>query len=156
MRMETKRIKEKNTDALKKNLKNSIQRTNYVLYLTQQIKQSEVLKMNYGLLEHVKKNGGATLSKSLKHAEVKGYMVSLKGFEKILKISEVEKIQKDIEEKQKVITKNNQYIGLWLDNDDLYIDISENISDETTAINTGRLNEQIAIYDCNNKKVIEC
>lgn len=110
-------------------------------------------------LEDIKRiieNGGETLTKELKKAELKrGYMVSLEGTEIQAQGEDYQAIKKAIEEKQEIIKdKNNMYIGLWLDSGIMYIDISINIIDKVEALEFGKYNKQLAIYDLVNNDSI--
>lgn len=110
-------------------------------------------------LEDIKRiieNGGETLTKELKKAELKrGYMVSLEGTETQAQGEDYQAIKKAIEEKQEIIKdKNNMYIGLWLDSGIMYIDISINIIDKVEALEFGKYNKQLAIYDLVNNDSI--
>jgi|GEM_PF-2510348 hypothetical protein len=110
-------------------------------------------------LEDIKRiieNKGETLTKELKKAELKrGYMVSLEGTETQTKGDDYQAIIKAIEEKQAIIKdKNNMHIGLWLDNNIMYIDISINIQDKTEALEFAKYNKQLAIYDLKNNDSI--
>lgn len=110
-------------------------------------------------LEDIKRiieNKGETLTKELKKAELKrGYMVSLEGTETQTKGDDYQAIIKAIEEKQAIIKdKNNMCIGLWLDNNIMYIDISINIIDKVEALEFAKYNKQLAIYDLKNNDSI--
>lgn len=110
-------------------------------------------------LEDIKRiieNKGETLTKELKKADINGgFMVSLEGAEVQKNINDINGIKKAIEEKQEIIkNKNNMYIGLWLDNNIMYIDISINIEDKTEALEFGKYNKQLAIYDLENNDSI--
>lgn len=110
-------------------------------------------------LEDIKRiieNKGETLTKELKKADINGgFMVSLEGAEVQKNINDINGIKKAIEEKQEIIkNKNNMYIGLWLDNNIMYIDISINIIDKVEALEFGKYNKQLAIYDLKNNDSI--
>lgn len=110
-------------------------------------------------LEDIKRiieNKGETLTKELKKADINGgFMVSLEGTEVQKNVNDINGIKKAIEEKQEIIKdKNNMYIGLWLDNNIMYIDISINIEDKTEALEFGKYNKQLAIYDLENNDSI--
>lgn len=110
-------------------------------------------------LEDIKRiidNGGETLTKELKKAELKkGFMVSLEGTETQTKGDDYQAINKAIEEKQEIIKDNNNlYIGLWLDSNIMYIDISINIIDKVEALEFAKYNKQLAIYDLVNNDSI--
>ena len=110
-------------------------------------------------LEDIKKiikNGGETLTKDLKKASLNnGYMVSLEGAESQVKSDDYNAIEKAIEEKQEIIQdRDNLYIGLWLDGGIMYIDLSINIKDKVEALEFGKKNKQLAIYDLVNNDSI--
>ena len=110
-------------------------------------------------LEEIKKiveNKGETLTKDLKKAELKkGYMVSLEGTESQVQGNNYNAIIEAVKEKQEIIQdKDNLYIGLWLDNDIMYIDISINIQDKADALEFAKYNRQLAIYDLVNNDSI--
>lgn len=110
-------------------------------------------------LKDIKKiieNGGATLTKELKKASIKGgFMVSLEGAETQVKGEDYQAINQAIKEKQEIIKdSNNLFIGLWLDNDIMYIDISINIIDKVEALEFGKYNKQLAIYDIANNNSV--
>lgn len=97
------------------------------------------------------KNGGITFNKDLTSASNKnGYYVSIIGYEKIIKIEELEKTIKEYQQK----LLKNEYIGLWIDNNKIYIDISKHYTDKKRAIESGIKNKQIAIYDILNNNNI--
>ena len=92
---------------------------------------------------------GATLDQSLNQATVNsGYMVSLKDHE--LKTSTKSLTSEVLKEYKKLAKHNDAYVGFWLDNEDLYIDVSINIQDRKKAIKIAQENKQLAIYDCRN------
>lgn len=110
-------------------------------------------------LEDIKRiieNKGETLTKELKKADLKkGFMVSLEGAETQAKGDDYQAIKKAIEDKQAIIKdNNNMYIGLWLDNNIMYIDISINIIDKVEALEFAKYNKQLAIYDLKNNDSI--
>jgi hypothetical protein len=107
-------------------------------------------------IKRIIENKGETLTKELKKAELKmGYMVSLEGTETQTKGDDYQAIIKAIEEKQAIIKdKNNMYIGLWLDSNIMYIDISVNIIDKVETLEFGKYNKQLAIYDLKNNDSI--
>lgn len=110
-------------------------------------------------LKDIKKiieNKGATLTKELKQADLKkGFMVSLEGTETQTQDDDYQAINQAIKEKQAIIKdNNNMYIGLWLDNNIMYIDISINISNKVEALEFAKYNKQLAVYDLTNNDSI--
>lgn len=111
------------------------------------------------LLEKTLKNGGLTIDENGNElSKTNGYMVSLLDTETTIYIKDKSMLElyqlfiKLIESKKQTIEqikKVNQslYIGLWIDNDILYFDISICIQRKSDAITTGKNNLQLAIYD---------
>ena len=112
------------------------------------------------MLEEIKtllNNGGASLKGGKPKNLKSGFMVSLYGFEMCLKSTHYKRIIKAIKKQQRIIesmkqiyNKNVYYVGLWVDNNICYIDISIRISNKKQALIMGLYNNQFAIYS--NKK----
>ena len=101
--------------------------------------------------------GGATLDRDLQPIESKtGYMVSYFETEKTFNIDKIdyEAISNIILERQADL-KENEYLGFWIYEGKLYIDISINILDLKQAKKVGINNNQLAIYDLSNDTSIE-
>lgn len=94
-------------------------------------------------------NKGATLDKEYNNfSSSVGYMVSIKGQEVKVNKNDIEEIKKEIEKKREFIKdKQGLFIGLWLDNDIMFIDVSIHIVDYLEALEVARNNDQLAIYD---------
>lgn len=94
-------------------------------------------------------NGGATLDSNYNDfSSNKGYMVSLEGQEVKVDKNNIEEIKKEVEKKKDFIKdKKGLYIGLWLDSDIMFIDVSIHIIDYLEALEVARNNDQLAIYD---------
>ena len=102
--------------------------------------------------EKVLKNGGITLTSDLKESEIKeGYYISIIGYEKIINF---EDLKEYIEIYQNKLLKN-EFIGLWYNDNKLYIDITSHLQDKKRAIQKGIKNKQLAIYDVKNKKDVD-
>lgn len=114
----------------------------------------KVNSFNNELVKEIIKNGRTTLTKDLEKAELKkGFIVSLEGTESQVKKNDYKAIIKAIEEKRDVIKDNSElYIGLWLDNDIMYIDVSININYKVEALEFAKKNKQLAIYDLEEDK----
>lgn len=102
------------------------------------------------------KNEGATLDKNYNDFKSdKGYMVSIKGQEVKVNVNNIKEIKKEIEKKREFIgNKKGLYIGLWLDSDIMYVDVSIHIIDYLEALEIARKNDQLAIYDLKNNDSI--
>lgn len=107
------------------------------------------------LINDLKNNGGCTLGLKAKN----GFMVSLLGYERKIKLEE-NTIKKTLEEYQKIrkelIKQNykNVYIGMWVENGEIFFDISILIKDYAKALELGKNNKQLAIYNIEENKTI--
>lgn len=112
--------------------------------------------INKEMIKTIINNGGATLDYNYNNFNASaGYMVSLRGEEVKIDKNDIENIKKEIENKKNFIkNKKGLYIGLWVDNDIMYIDVSKHIINYLQALEVGRNNEQKAIYDLKNDKSI--
>ena len=112
--------------------------------------------LNDKMINEILKNGGATLDTNYNNFNSSiGFMVSIKGHEKKLNINDIENIKKEINKKMELVkNKKNYFLGLWVDNDILYIDISKHIINYNRALEVARNNKQLAIYDLKNDKSI--
>lgn len=101
-------------------------------------------------------NEGATLDYNYNDFKSnRGFMVSLKGQEVKVNKNDIKGIKKEIEKKREFIKdKKGLFIGLWLEDDMMYIDISIHIIDYLEALEVARNNEQKAIFDLKNKNNI--
>ena len=111
--------------------------------------------LNDKMIKEILKNGGATLDVNYNNFNAStGYMVSLYGYEVKIDINDIEAIKKEIENKKEIAKKVNGYVGLWVDNGLMFIDISKHIIDYNRALEVARNNKQLAIYDLKNDKSI--
>lgn len=98
--------------------------------------------------------GGATLNK---HGEDfianEGFMVSLFGAE--FKTTDEEIAKNKIEEYiEKIKTEEGLFVGVWLDEGEVYVDLSIHILDYNEALEVARNNKQKALFDLKNKTSI--
>lgn len=112
--------------------------------------------MNNKKIMEIIKNEGATLDCNYNDfVSNRGYMVSLKGQEIKVNKNDIQGIKKEIEKKRDFIQdKKGLYIGLWLDNDIMYVDVSIHIIDYMEALEIARNNDQLAIFDLQKKDSI--
>lgn len=115
------------------------------------------------IIDKIKKEGGCNIDCNLVLKDLKsGYMVSLEQHELKIKIhngffNSVIVYDAILKQQQKIKTfKNpsNYYIGFWINDGELYIDISKNIQTFYNAFNEGIKNNQFYIYDLKNKRDI--
>lgn len=95
-------------------------------------------------------NGGFTIDSNFKPIQEKnGFIVSMYGYEKTYPLNgDFKALKSDILKYQAIIKKyKNIYIGLWIDNGLIYLDISKHYNSKKRAIQAGIQNDQLAIYD---------
>jgi len=111
------------------------------------------------LINYTIKNGGVSFNKNLEILEdLKGFTVSIQKFEYTTKIENIEEIKNNIQDKINILNKsikNNYFIGLWLYDNILYIDINKIELNKSRALELGKKENQKAIFDNVNKKEIE-
>ena len=106
------------------------------------------------IIREIKENNGGTYNKDLKSINAKsGYMVSLQGYERKCKTDE--ETEKAINENMEIIRGlDNAYLGAWIDEGITYIDISVLVENKSDALELGKVNNQLAIYDIQNNESI--
>lgn len=106
------------------------------------------------IIEEIKENNGGTYNKELKSINVKsGYMVSLQGYE--VKSRTDEETEKAIKKNMEIIRGlDNAFLGAWIDEGITYIDISVLVENKEDAMQLGKINNQLAIYDIQNNESI--
>lgn len=106
------------------------------------------------IIEEIKENNGGTYNKEYKTINTsKGFMVSLQGYEKKCKTDE--ETEKAIKENMEIVKKlDNAYLGAWIDEGITYIDISVLVENKEDAMELGKVNNQLAIYDIENNESI--
>lgn len=103
---------------------------------------------------YTNQNGGGTFNE---YGEVQdlnsGYVVALKGHEKVTKDNEQE-VTSTFNSLFTLARSLGAFIGTWKHNDKVYIDLSMHVLSLAKAIEMGKRNKQIAIWDCKNKEEI--
>lgn len=101
----------------------------------------------------VSTNKGATLTHNGNKYRLKdGYMVSVKGYERrYRRWGNLFNRLADYKDKAK---KLGGYVGLWLHDGYIYLDISKCYKDKAEAIAMGYANKQLSIYDIANDSYI--
>lgn len=106
------------------------------------------------IIREIKENNGGTYNKELKSINAKqGYMVSLQGYEK--KCKTIEETESAIMENMEIVKGlDGAYLGAWIDEGIIYIDISILVENKEDALELGKVNNQLAIYDIENNESI--
>ena len=110
------------------------------------------------IVYEILRNGGITLDVKtntklgLKH----GYIVAIEGCERVVKTSVLSKqiIDRFIENNLTLLSCKGYYLGAWVDNGLVYLDVSKHSSKLVNAIWLANLENQIAIYDLENEITI--
>lgn len=107
------------------------------------------------LYDEILKNGGLTLDKNFNRIDKNsGFMVSIEGFERKLEHFTYEDVKAVVNE-YKSLLKGCLYLGFWIDENVLYIDISKWFRDKSEALKFGKQNKQIAIYNIKTNESIK-
>lgn len=108
------------------------------------------------IIEYTQKNGGCSFNSKLEILEdLKGYTISIAKYEYKTDIQKYNEIEKNILKKMEIVgNKKNYIIGTWIDNGILYIDINKIELNFTRAVEFGKSQKQLAIFDNVNKKSI--
>lgn len=120
------------------------------------VKEKVFLERSKELFEYLK-NGGFTAKPSLVPVRPNtGYAVSLKGFETKIPVEIVSLglFRELLKRYQELARKHIAYIGAWIDEGYLYLDLSMILHDMTHAIEVAKRNEQKAIYNFENGETI--
>ena len=108
------------------------------------------------IIEYTQKKGGCSFNSKLEILEdLKGYTISIAKYEYKTTIKNIDEIEKNIKNKINLVgNKKNYIIGTWIDNGILYIDINKIELNYTRAVEFGKSQKQLAIFDNVNKKSI--
>lgn len=125
-------------------------------------KEQQILAIAKGNLNDfvrlTKKNGGCTFN--LETSEInprRGYAVALKGMEEIVPIIDfkddvvVEFINNNVD----FLSRHRFFIGSWIDDNKVYLDVVELHENIDNAVRDGMKNDQLAIFDCEKQREIK-
>lgn len=105
-------------------------------------------------IEKIIKNGGATLTRELEEAQdTRRYVVSVYGQEQVFELNQLEELKKAVLSYAKDL-KKGYYIGLWVNDNKVYLDVSTSFNRKNQAMKFGKNNKQIAIFDTKDNKSI--
>ena len=109
-------------------------------------------------IQLLKNNSGVSYNMITKEYNPnKGYFVSLPNLETKVSLQSlsVDDIVTFINKHRSILQDNKKFVGGWIDNDTVYLDISEQIEDKREALERGYKHNQLAIYNANEGKVID-
>ena len=121
------------------------------------VKEKIFLERSKELFNYLKKNGGFTAKPNLIPVKPKsGYAVSLKGYETRvpLEIVSLGLFRELLKCYQRLAEKNIAYIGGWIDEGYLYLDLSLILHNKEQALEVASKNKQKAIFDFGSGKTI--
>ena len=105
-------------------------------------------KITLATIKSIKRNGGATINKYGDRVTMKsGYQVSKRDLH-IIPVDELDKLI--IKEAMKLLQNRSEYLGVWIDNGNAYIDISIRIATKRDAIARGRELNQLSVLRWND------
>lgn len=112
-------------------------------------------KINAIQIASIIRSNGATLNSNGDSVNfAKGFQVSKKDCY-ILKVSNINKILTAVNKLLNGI-KKGEFVGLWVDDGKIYIDISERIKNLKKALAIGKARHQISIFNWADKTCINC
>lgn len=112
---------------------------------------AKVTKIEKITLKKIIENGGATLTTNFNAVTFGGgYQVSVEDYA-VIKVRDLRKSFLEY-----LIKNTYLYVGVWIENGNAYIDISQNFKTKKDAMKIAKENNQISIYDWKNQKVVYC
>lgn len=104
------------------------------------------------LAEVIRSSGGGTFDYNLDPVlRDNGYFVSVKGHEQVIPIDQLsEVLESYIGKVGEFMEEDELFLGAWVENDQVYLDISRWFENKEEAIDFGRANDQRAIWDIKN------
>ena len=109
-------------------------------------------------IQLLKNNSGVSYNMVTKEYNPnKGYFVSLPNLETKVSLQSlsVDDIATFINKHRSLLQDKTKFIGGWIDNEVVYLDISEQIFDKREALERGYKHSQLAIYNANEGKVVD-
>lgn len=110
------------------------------------------------LTDTIKSEGGVSYSLTYGKVKPKGYAVSpYKERELQLPLNEFDSntLQSYVLENADLLAKEAHFLGAWIDNNTVYLDVSIQVSQKQIAVRIAKQSDQIAIFDLSNNKSIE-
>lgn len=111
------------------------------------------MQLTKEIIKHIKVNGGGTFTSTLDSANLtSGFMVSYEQYEQVVSLETAHTTE--IKGIASIAKSLNAYVGTWLNDGKIYLDISTHVKNLNDAITLGKQNNQLAIYDIKNDTVI--
>ena len=85
-----------------------------------------------------------------------GFMSGIQGFETKVPLEQFGSfaLNEFIRKNQTELQKNDTYLGTWIDQGNVFMDISKKFEDEKTALEFGIQNNQLAIFNLTKNETI--
>ena len=109
-------------------------------------------------IQLLKDNSGVSYNMITKEYDPnKGFFVSLPNLETKVSLQSlsVDDIVTFINKHRSFLQDKTKFVGGWIDNNIVYLDISEQIENKREALELGYKHNQLAIYDANLRQVID-
>ena len=109
-------------------------------------------------IQLLKDNSGVSYNMITKEYDPnKGFFVSLPNLETKVSLQSlsVDDIVTFINKHRSLLQDKTKFVGGWIDNNIVYLDISEQIENKREALELGYKHNQLAIYDANLRQVID-
>lgn len=104
------------------------------------------------LKNELTKKGGLTLNKNLEVLTKKdGYIASYQNSEKTFAFNELAQLKNEILKRAENL-KKDEFIGLWVDNNIIYLDTSIILDNKIKCLEFAKDNRQLAIFDLKENK----
>lgn len=117
-------------------------------------RSSAIMYNLFNFVQGINNNGGATYNLNTGEFNPNnGYIVGLKGTQVKMDYDPLiipDKIRSYISQFGSELTNPENYLGGWVENGELYLDVVVKISDQQDAHNAAVTNDQMAYYDCAN------
>lgn len=101
------------------------------------------------LLNKIKVNGGFSVKVNNLDEPVRGFAVSLQGYEEVYNANVLDDstILDYIARHKDTLKRHNAYFGAWQDGSRIYLDVSIIVKSRAAALQLAAKNNQLAIYD---------
>lgn len=111
------------------------------------------------IVNKILKDGGITLDIKTNQTLTKhyGYMIAISGCELTIPVEELTKkvIDEYIEDNLTILNQDRYFLGAWVNEGLVYLDVSKFSGKLLNALWLGHFENQLAIYDLENKVSIE-